>query len=260
MNEARRKKIVKVMAVVLVAFGGSLLYFLFFNSGLNIVPDPADQRSVLVVNDSVHAIRDITFVYQIGNEHAGAQTIDILLPHESTSIKLDTHYIENNAYTLEVSAPYHLSRRLIVQAGPNTNAIPAISVTLEIDPVGTQNKPVIVRLTGKSLDVLSHLVNVSLELTDPASGITPPVSEWGLSPDGESSTTLSFTPIVASDNLSFKIRVFTPSNVLVEREYSILVLPDTDVNVMTPPAPDVNAPDTNAVSDVNGVDANGSVS
>lgn len=242
MNEVRRQKIVKVMAVVLVAFGGSLLYFLFFNSGLNIVPAPADQRSVLVVNDSVHAIRDITFVYQVGNQHLGAQTIDILLPHESVSMLLDPHFVDNGAYTLEVSAPYHLSRRLVVQAGQNTNDIPAISVTLEIDPVGTQNKPVIIRLTGKSLDALPHLVNVSLELTDVESGITPPVSEWGLSPEGESSIILSFTPVVAIDDLSFKIRVFTPSLVLVEREYSMLVLPDPDAIVMTP---DVNAPDTN---------------
>jgi len=34
MNDARRQKVLKVMAVVLIAFGGSLLYFLFFNSGL----------------------------------------------------------------------------------------------------------------------------------------------------------------------------------------------------------------------------------
>ena len=167
-----------------------------------------------------------------------------------------------------MSAPYHLSRQIVVLAGTFGNAIPAISVTLEVDPLGTQNKPVFVRLTGKSLDAVSHMVSASLELDNPAWGVNPPISEWGLSPDGESSVLLTFTPLVSRENLSFKIRVFTPSNVLVKREYSILVLPDPDVNAMDLNVSDENNfMDTNALVDINSSadanassDSNGSVS
>ncbi len=269
MNELRRQKITKVMAIVLVAFGGSLLYFLFFNSGLNVLSDPSDPVGhVLVLNDSVHAIRSITFSYLVGNKKMGERGIDILLPRESESIELDSRFIENGSYTLQVSAPYHLSRQIVVQAGSLSQVVPAISVTLEVDPVGTQNKPVSIRLSGKSLDSLSLVVSASLELGDSSWGVNPPVSEWGLSPDGESSVVLSFTPLVARENLSFKIRVFTPSNVLVEREYSILVLPNVDVNTMNLNVSDENVvADTNALLDVNSsadtnksTDVNGSVS
>lgn len=249
MNELRRQKIMKVMAVVLLAFGGSLVYFLFFNTGLNVVPDPSNPtEKILVVNDSVHAIRHVTLSYRVSNQEVGAQSIDILLPSESRAVELDPHFVENNAYTVHVSAPYHLSRELVVPAGVSSSATPALSATIEVDPVGTQHKPVSVRLSGRSKDSLSHVVSVSLELNDPAWGENPPVQEWGISPDGDSTVSLSFIPLVARQDLSFKIRVFTSSDVLIEHEYTVLVLPGTDSNSLENPVPDMNA-------DANGSDA-----
>lgn len=237
------------MAVVLLAFGGSLLYFLFFNTGLNLIPDSTDPTGkVLVVNDSVHAIRDITFSYRVSNQGVGAQSIDILLPSESRAIELDSRFVENDSYTIYVSAPYHLSRELVLPAGTLGSATPALSATIEVDPVGTQNKPISVRLTGRSKDSFSHVVSVSLELTDSAWGENPPVQDWGVSPQADSTVSLSFTPLVARQDLSFKIRVFTSSDVLIEREFTVVVLPSADTNGIQTPSPDMNA-------DANGSDA-----
>lgn len=237
------------MAVVLLAFGGSLVYFLFFNTGLNLVPDPSDPTGkVLVVNDSVHAIRNVTLSYRVSTREVGSQLIDILLPSEALSVELDPHYLENDSFTLHVSAPYHLSRELVVPAGTAGSATPALSATIEVDPVGTQHKPVFVRLSGRSKDSLSHVVSVSLEINDPSWGANPPVQDWGISPESDSSVSLSFIPLVARQDLSFKIRVFTSSDVLIEREYIVLVLPGTDSNSLESPVPDMNA-------DANGSDA-----
>lgn len=251
------------MAVVLLAFGGSLLYFLFFNSGLNISPDPSDQvGKVIVSNDSVHAIRDVNVSYLLSGKKVGGEWIDVLLPRETRTIEMDPHFLVDGKYVVQVSAPYHLSKQVVVQALTNTNAPPAISVTFEVSSVGTQFEPVSIRLLGRSLDSLSHVVNASLELSDPSSGENPPVVEWGVSPDVESSITLSFTPLTAREDLSFKIKVFTPSNVLVEREYTMLVVPNPDENTMDENAfsntPDGNSSlsvttssDSNSFSDAN---------
>lgn len=259
------------MAVVLIAFGGSLLYFLFFNSGLALVSDPSDQAGhILILNDSVHSIHDITLSYIVGGQETGEQTIGVLLPRESYSITLDDHYLDAGKYIIKASAPYHLSRQIIIQTSSNTNPIPALSITFEVPNLGTQNHPVTINLIGRNLDPVPHVVSVSFEWSSSSSGVNPPIQEWGLPPNGEGSLSLSATPLRGDQNLSFKIKVFTPSNVLVERGYSILVLPDmdnnaasqtTDENQMNTLSTDSNSLfDSNSSADANStLDTNGGV-
>ena len=257
MNDARRQKILKVMAVVLVAFGGSLFYFLFFNSGLALAPDPTDQAGhVLVMNDSVHAIHNITFSYLVEGKESGAQSVSVLLPRESVSMSLDNHYLDGSNYLVQVRAPYHISRQINIQTSNNIDMIPALSISFESPSFATQNNPVLINLIARNLDPIPRDVRASFDWTIPSSGENPPVQEWGLPPNGEGSLALSATPFVASDNLSFKIKVFTPSNVLVEREYSLQVLPDPDANVnISLDENTMNNADSNSVVDVNGSDS-----
>jgi hypothetical protein len=231
MNDARRQKVLKVMAVVLVAFGGSLVYFLFFNSGLTLSPDPANQAGrVIVLNDSVHAIHDVTFSYVVQGKLVGSQTFDVLLPRESKLIDLDTHFQDGPSYTVYVSAPYHLSRQLTIQTGSPANTTPALSITFEVPEIATQNNPVSIQLSGRNLDPIAGVVRVAWEWDSPSFGENPPIEEWGLPPNGESALTISSTPLSSGDDLSFKIKVFTPSTVLVERSYTLNVLPGPDAN------------------------------
>ncbi len=232
MNDARRQKVLKVMAVVLVAFGGSLLYFLFFNSGLSLSPDPTNQAGrVIVLNDSVHAIHDVTFSYVVQGRVVSSQTIDVLLPRESKLIDLDSHFQDGSSYLVRVTAPYHLSRQLTIQTSSPVNTIPALSITFEVPDVATQNTPISIQLSGRNLDPIPRVVSVAFEWDSPSFGENPPILEWGLPSNGESTLNVSATPLSSGEDLSFKIKVFTPSNVLVERAYPITVLPD--VNAMT---------------------------
>ncbi len=252
MNDARRQKVLKVMLVVLLAFGGSLFYFLFFNSGLSLSPDPSDQAGrVVVLNDSVHAIHNITFSYLVQGEAVGHQTIAVLLPRESQTIALDSHFQDGSRYLVQVSAPYHLSRQLTIQTSSQVNTTPALSITFEVPELATQNNSFSIQLLGRNLDPIPRVVSVAFLWDNPSSGENPPVQEWGLPPNGEGSLALSATPLSSGENLSFKIKVFTPSNVLVERAYSLLVLPDVnattvvDENTMT-------SSDANSSMDSNG--------
>jgi len=240
MNDARRQKVLKVMAVVLIAFGGSLLYFLFFNSGLTLSPDPTNQAGrVIVLNDSVHAIHNVTFSYLVQGKVADSQAIDVLLPRESKLIDLDPHFQDGSSFFVYVSAPYHLSRQLTIQTSSPVNTIPALSITFQVPDVATQNTPISIQLSGRNLDPIPRVVSVSFEWDSPSFGNNPPIQEWVLPANGESTLNVSATPLSSGEDLSFKIKVFTPSNVLVERDYIVTVLPDANATTM-----DTNASDS----------------
>ncbi len=247
MNEIRRKKVMKVMVVVLLVFGGSLIYFLFFNSGLEVLPDPSDQSGrVIIANRSVHTIREISVSYVVQGQKIPISTIPELRPNNEFPIPLDSKFVDEGKFVIHASAPYHLSRQLAIQAQSNTT--PRISFSFEFPSIATQHNSVSVEVSGCNQDDLGIILQASLEMSSVSEGVNPPTKSWGLPPNECGSTQLVFTPLVASETLSFKIKVSSPSLMLVERTFMIEVLPSAaDQNIMDSNVVDGNVSDSNGV-------------
>ncbi len=100
MLEARRSKVMKVIAVIALVFGLSLFYFFFFNTGLGLTPDPSNQGGkVIVSNTSIHLIRDISVQFIVNNQLIEAQKIAVLAPGEMQMVPLDNQYVSDGKFT-----------------------------------------------------------------------------------------------------------------------------------------------------------------
>lgn len=254
MLEARRSKVMKVIGVITLVFGLSLFYFLFFNTGLGLTPDPSDQGGkVIVSNTSVHLIRDISVQFIVNNQIIEAEKIAVLAPGETRTVELSDQYASDGKFIVQVAAPYHLSQQVVIQARSNQVDNANVSFTFQYPSIGVANESIDVEVGACNNESFPLTVKVLLDL--PSSIVPVPVQDWIIPADECASTTLSFVSSFASDDLSFKIRVFTPTHVLVEKVHHLQILAEEnpDVNTITDdvnsdvPIPDVNA-DANAGS------------
>ena len=246
MLEARRSKVMKVIAVIALVFGLSLFYFFFFNTGLGLTPDPSNQGGkVIVSNTSIHLIRDISVQFIVNNQLIEAQKIAVLAPGEMQMVPLDNQYVSDGKFIVQVSAPYHLSQQVVIQALSDQVDNANVSFTFQYPSIGIVNGPIDIEVGACNNE--SFPVNVMVALELPSDLVPVPANDWIIPSEECASTILSFTPLSATEDLSFKIRVFTPTRVLVEKDHHLQIIADENVDENT------NTVDVNmdVLSDVN---------
>jgi len=230
MLEKRREKVIKAAALLFGVLGLSLIYLLFFNTGLEIVSDPQNPTThVLILNNSQHRIREVSVSFLVGNQKIVVQTIPSLDPSQTVSIPLSPEYASNGAFTLQATAPYHLTRQISIasQSAKVDNA--NVAFTFSFPTIGFVDEPVVVSITACSYE--NFPLDLKAELSDftNEAGISTPASDWTIPPAECSDLELSYTPISPLEDLSFKIRVFTPTRVLAEKGASMEII-QNDVN------------------------------
>jgi hypothetical protein len=240
----RRQHVFRVMLVIYGVFGISLLYFLFFNTGLSLAPaTSADGGVVTVTNTSSHAIRDIVVEFSKGGVHASVAKIPLLLPRESKQFPLTPAMAnENGQIELFASAPFHLAVHSIIDAGQSSADVLS-SFQFSYPDIGYVNEPVETGVNGCNTSDVALALKVGLELpADPA--MNPPALDWAIPANDCASTSLSFVSPIPEENLLLKIRVFTPWRTLGEGTHGVKILPARDANAIV--ASDSNSPTTGA--------------
>lgn len=254
MLELRRKRVLHVMGGVLLVFGVFLLYFLFFNSGLQMAADPAmPTQFITVSNDSVHQIRDISVSYVKAGKTIEIEKISKLNPSESRVVPLNPEFVEKGAFTLQVSAPFHLGKQIAIDARTLDPSAANISFSFQYPSIGIVGQPVRASVDVCNNELFAISATLALFVQDPSLASDPFPVPMLLSPRSCANADISFMPAAAAPTLSFKIRVSTPSSVLVEKVHTMEIVPDPNP---TPPLSDGNAsaPDGNAsVSDENSI-------
>ena len=224
---ARKEQVIKVIILVYVVFGASILYFLFFNAGLDIVTTAQTNNStVRVVNNSVHAIRDITVAYVKGDVLTAIETIPILKPKEFREYPISSEWVSGGRVILQASAPFHLTKQSIINniAGGVTNA--NITFQLSYSDTGFVGSPVEIDIIGNSQE--DHPIPLKAELTflNDSNLVSPRVKDWVIAPGNDNNVSFSFTPQTRDENLSIKIRVFSEWNTFLEREIVMGIIPN----------------------------------
>ncbi|MEK6902881.1 MAG: hypothetical protein AABX02_04835, partial [archaeon] len=220
MLEARRSKVIKVIGVIALVFGVSLIYFLFFNTGLMLTPDPSDQGGkVIVSNTSVHLIRDISVHFMVNNQKVEAEIIPVLAPNETHSVSLLEQYISDGKFVVQVSAPYHLTQQVIIQARSDQVNNADVSFTFQYPSLAIVNQPVDVEVGACNAELFALDVKVAIDLPPELTPVSP--VDWVIPSNNCVSLPLTFIPTLVTDDLSFKIRVFTPTRVLVEKDHHL---------------------------------------
>jgi hypothetical protein len=230
MLEQRRAKVIKAATLLFGVLGLSLIYLLFFNTGLEIVSDPQNPSThVLVLNTSQHRIRDVSVAFLVGDQKVVVQTISTLNPSQFVSIPLLPEHAYNGAFTLQASAPYHLTRQISIAAQSTKVDNANVAFTFSFPTIGFVDAPVIVSVTGCSYE--DFPLELKAELSDfTAEGfVDTPAQDWIVPPAGCSDVELTYTPAFPVEDLSFKIRVFTPTRVLAEKGAGMQII-QTDAN------------------------------
>ena len=236
----RRSHVVRVMVVVYAVFGFSLLYFLFFNTGLKLNPvSDAQGGQIVVLNDSVHAIRDITVVYLKNNLQNPIGEIQLLLPHESKTFPLLPEMADpNGSIMVLASAPFHLSTRSIVNTGNQGEGLLS-SFQFSYPEFGYVGEPIEAVVNGCNTGSAPLALSVGLEIAAHPEW-QPEVMDWSVSPNDCSSTQISFTATEPVSDLLIKIRVFSPWRTLGEGVHSVNILAPA-LQEETNPVPEINA-------------------
>lgn len=222
---ARRANVFRVMLVVYGVFGIALIYFLFFNSGLTIALAPeSDGSTILVVNDSVHAIRDVSIVYVKGGEKHAIEVVPLLLPREFKTIALAPTMADNTGQVeLQVMAPFHLSSRALIPVGNPTPDDGQITFQFSYPPVGYVGELVEVIASGCNTASSPQQLQLAMELATQPQWIPSPV-DWTIPANDCSSTSIGFTPTSTIETLPIKIRVLTAWRTLGEGVHTIEVI------------------------------------
>lgn len=230
MLEQRRSKVLKAAALLFGVLGLSLIYLLFFNTGLEIVSDPQNPSThVAITNTSQHRIREVSVSFLVGNQKIVVQTIPTLDPSQTVSISLSPEYESNGSFTLQATAPYHLTRQISIAAQSAMVDNANVAFTFSFPTIGFVNDPVLVSITGCSYEDFPLVMKAELaDFTE--EGIVSPAKDWTIPPAACSDVELAYTPISPVEDLSFKIRVFTPTRVLAEKGAMMEILSTTDGN------------------------------
>lgn len=229
MLEQRRSKVVKAAGLIFGVLVISLVYFLFFNTGLNVVSDPNSFNRVIVMNESQHRIREVSVSFLSGDQKNVVQKIPYLDPHQSVAIDLLPSYAVNGSFVIQASAPFHLTKQIVIEAQSAQVDNANVSFTFTFPTLTYTGKETIVLVTACNNESFALDLQAELSSFVPALPLTPAPQAWSIDPDACEDLELPFIATQAGDNLSFKIRVFTPTRVLAEKGVSMDVL-STDVN------------------------------
>ncbi len=234
---ARRSHVLRVMIVVYAVFGFALIYFLFFNTGLQLHASPGSNgNSVVLANDSVHAIRDITVVYLKDGQREALQNVELLLPGESKMLELNPSMVNGIGYIeLQVMAPFHLTTRALVPVGDPTTDGGQITFQFSYPSAGYVGKVVEAIVTGCNTSDAPQQLQVAMELPAHAEWSPSPL-DWSIPANDCASTLVSFVPDAPEENLLIKIRVLTAWRVLGEGSHSVAIISLPDSNNTVPPA------------------------
>lgn len=248
MLEARRTKVLRAMVGVLIVFGASLIYFLFFNTGLELVSDPSDQYGkVIVSNASVHLIRSIDLSYLKNGTLVKIETIPALNPGEHHVVLLKPEFVDQGKFTIQVSAPFHLGKQVLIDARSLDPGVINARYSFQYPTLGIVGMPVISTVDACNDETFPLDASVSLQFVSPVSESTPSSLPLFIPPNSCASTSIAFTPQAAYSTLSFKIRVSTPTSVLVEKMHTLPIEAPPSV-----PAVDANASSNDVNADLNG--------
>ncbi len=231
MLEQRRSKVIKAAALLFGVLGLSLIYLLFFNTGLEIVTDPENPSThVAILNTSQHRIREVSVAFLVGEQKVVVQTIPTLDPSQSVSIPLPPEYAYNGSFTLQATAPYHLTRQISIAAQSAKVDNANVAFTFSFPTIGFVDEPVLVSITGCSYE--NFPLDLKAELSDfTQEGFSStPAMDWIIPPAACSNVELTYLPVSPVEDLSFKIRVFTPTRVLAEKGANMEILPMIDGN------------------------------
>jgi hypothetical protein len=223
MLEQRRAKVIKAAALLFGVLGVSLIYLLFFNTGLEIVSDPDNPSThVAIFNSSQHRIREVSVAFLVQEQKIVVETIPLLDPSQTVSIPLPPEYAYNGSFTLQASAPYHLTRQISIAAQSAKVDNANVSFTFSFPTLGFVGQSSSVLIEGCSYE--NFPLDFKAELTDFSQGeLVAPSEDWVIPPSSCSEVVLEFIPVAATDDLSFKIRVFTPTRVLAEKDAMITI-------------------------------------
>ncbi len=233
---ARRSHVFRVMIAMYAVFGFALIYFLFFNTGLMIALSPQGSgNEVLVLNDSVHAIRDVSIVYVKDGQRQAVEVIPLLLPRESKSIVLTPDMVDaSNQVELQAMAPFHLTTRALIPVGNPSQDNGQVTFQFSYPALGYVNQPIEVIVSGCNTSSSPQQLQLAMELSSHPAWTPSPV-DWSIPANDCSSTDISFTPTALAANLPIKIRVLTAWRTLGEGQHrlDVIAFPSTDTNSPT---------------------------
>ena len=222
--EEKRKRVLRVMVILYAVFGLAIVYFFFFNTGLSLVPDPANQEGIVNIrNDSVHVIKDISISYLKQGQKIELQSISELYPRSQISIPLLPEYADEGWIVVQASAPYHLSQQIVIAARAN-EIPPKVLLTFSYPDFGFVDVPVESTIRACNQENFSVPLTVDMRLSDNEVSPNPPPQSWSVEPGECASVALSFTPTREAEDLSFNIRVLNESLVIVEQTHVMSIL------------------------------------
>ncbi|MFH0970899.1 MAG: hypothetical protein V1776_05615 [Candidatus Diapherotrites archaeon] len=225
MLEKRRARVMKVATILFVVLGVSLVYFLFFNTGLQVAPDPDDSFGhVIIWNDSKHRIQNVSVGYVVDDTIIEIEKILFLDPDQIVKIQLDEKYVSHDAHIIHVSAPLHLSRQISIFTKKAVEDNANVQFTFVIPTAAYALDSTVIELR------VCNGENFPLDLMGSFDGLSstdaniPTVLSWSFPPNGCDSVLLPITPLHGPGTLSFKIRVFSSTRTFAERDVLMDIL------------------------------------
>ena len=142
MQDERRHRVFRAMALVYLLLGISLVYFLFFNSGLSVRAQTSaeGENSILVSNHSVHAIRDVDVGFVKSNVHTTVQKIPLMNPNQEMLTSIKPEWAENGRTLMQASAPFHLSAQTYISSQSSGEDVPNATFSFSFDSIGFVGK------------------------------------------------------------------------------------------------------------------------
>ena len=158
------------------------------------------------------------------------EKILLLNPKEDHTIALNSEWVSDGKFVIQVDAPYHLSRQVVIQAKSDVLNNPRTSFSFAYDSAARAGQVFGVTVKGCNLELAPITLKTGLFFA-PETGISDtPIETWSIPPGACGEVPLSFVPISPVENLTFKIRVLSGSNTLAELPASVPVLPALDTN------------------------------
>lgn len=155
--DARKVRVVRFFALIYIVFGASVLYLLYFNTGISL-GGSADTATgvfhITVKNSSIHLIRDLNvFVLDANGFEKNILSINALKPGEEKRIDLYESHAVEGVISLIAKAPFHLQ----------------VLKKIEIQRMGSEPKgELTVELKGQNKAFIGTAANFTLKICSSA--------------------------------------------------------------------------------------------